>query len=96
MSTVNISKESVAGFNAGTGVVGTTAAVLAESYPVQKHVVVRAHAGNTGTISVAPTASAAGFVLAAGETSPAIYVDDVAKVWLTGSDVDQGYSWISS
>jgi hypothetical protein len=98
MSQVNIGKEVIDGFNAGNSTVGTAPQALANTYPVNKHVVVRATTGNSGTIKVGPTAggASAGFVLGAGETSPPIYVDDVAKVFVVGSASSQNYSWISN
>jgi hypothetical protein len=97
MSVVNVAKESVSSWNAGNGSVGETPAQLSDtSFEVRKHVVIRADAGNSGTITVGPNAGgvSAGFILAAGEQTPPIYVDDLSKVWLVGSASGQNYSFI--
>src|SRR5579863_10524908 len=80
MSTINVANESLADWNAGHGTVGTTAQALSTDSPaVRKHVVVRADAGNSGTIKVGPNSATAsgGFVLAAGEQTPPIFVDSL-------------------
>ncbi len=94
---VQIGKEAVATFAAGDGTVGTAAAQLPGG-AVLKHVVVRANAGNSNVIMVGQSAAAVpnGFVLAAGEQTPPIYVDDLSKVWLLGGAASQGFSWIAS
>jgi hypothetical protein len=97
VSVVDIGKEAVAGFAAGDGTVGTTAAQLPD-HQVLKHVVVRANGGNANIVMVGHShdAVATGFVLAAGEQTPPIYVDDLGKVWVQGGAASQGYSWICS
>lgn len=99
MSQVNIGREVIDGFNAGHGTVGTTPVPLqTASWTVNKHVVVRADSGNGNTVTVGPTAGGAsgGFVLAAGQQTPPIYVDDVNKVFVVGGASGQVYSWISN
>lgn len=99
MSQVNIGREAVDGFNASHGTVGTTPQpVQTASWPVQKHVVVRAASANSNTVTVGPTLGGAsgGFVLAAGEQTPPIYVNDVNKVFVVGGASGQDYSWISN
>ncbi len=98
MSTVNIAKQSVPEWLAGNGSVGTAPTqIIAMPFPVKKSVIVRANAGNSGTISIGPTSAQAdaGFILAAGATSPPIHIDDLSKVWLIGSASGQNYSWLS-
>lgn len=99
MQPVYIGKESLPeGFAAGNGSVGTSETPLvAVSVAVRKHVTIRANAGNSGTISFGPkNRSNAGFILAAGDTSPPIYVEDAKLIYLIGSDVSQAYSWLSN
>lgn len=99
MSCVNVVKESIPRFFVGHGTVGATPAqVTTLSLEVLKHVIVRATAGNTGTISVGMSSAQAtdGFILAEGEQTPPIYIDDANKVWVVGSDADQDFSWIAN
>jgi hypothetical protein len=98
MSTVNIGGESLPEWCAGNGTVGTAPAqIFPSAKNVVKYIVVRANAGNSGTISLgpAPAQADAGFILAAGDTSPRIYVNDLSKVWLVGSDAAQAFSWMA-
>ena len=97
MGTVKIGQESQAGFAAGDGTIGTTEEAL-PAFPVMKHVVIRANGGNGNIIMVghSQAAVANGFVLAAGERTPEIYVDDLSKIWIKGGAASQGYSWIAS
>lgn len=94
---VQIGKESLADFAAGDGIVGTAAAQL-PGRTVVKHVVVRANGGNSNVVMVGNSAAQAaiGFVLAAGEQTPPIYIDDLSKIWVIGGAATQGYSWIAS
>lgn len=101
MSYTSINKESLPSFAAGNGTVGTSEALLSASsvpVPVQKHIVVRASAANgSETITVGvPGNAAAGFVLAAGEQTPPIYIDSTDKVAVVGSAAGQDYSWIGN
>ena len=57
MNVVQIGKEAVASFAAGDGTVGATPATLTPGGAVNKHVVVRANAGNTNVIMVGPSCS---------------------------------------
>ena len=95
---VSIGKESMTEWSAGNGSVGTVPAQLvAMPFPVRKHVIVRANSGNSATISIGPTSAQcdAGFILAAGATSPPIHIDDLSKVWLVGSASGQAFSWLA-
>lgn len=94
---VQIGKEAVASFQAGDGTVGVSPAALPGG-AVLKHVVVRANGANTNVIMVGHSSDAVanGFVLAKGEQTPPIYVDDLSKVWLQGGAASQGFSWIAS
>jgi hypothetical protein len=99
MSVVNIGRESVSSFYAGHGTVGLTPAQLAEiPLDVLKHVVIHADAGNGSTITVGPSSAQAanGYVLAAGEFTPPIYVDNLNKIWLVAADTDQEYQWVAN
>lgn len=98
MPVIDIAKEAISTFAAGDGTIGTTPGKLTPGGQVNKHVVVRANAGNTSVIMVGTSALAApnGFVLAAGEQTPPIYVDDLGKIWLVGGAAAQGFSWIAS
>jgi hypothetical protein len=64
---------------------------------VNKYVVVRANGANSGIISIGTTAANAsdGFILAAGQVSPPIYVDQLNKVYIVGGAANQNYSWIA-
>ena len=96
-ASVDVAKESIAGWASGNGTVGTTPQKLGD-YPVAKKVVVRANGGNSGVITIGATSdqAAEGFILAAADRSPEIYVDDINKIWVVGSAAGQGYSWIAS
>lgn len=94
---MDIGYESQPQFACGDGTIGTSGAMLV-SFPVRKHVVIRANAGNESTIIIghSEAALANGFVLSAGQMTPPIYIDELSKVWIKGGDADQGYSWIAS
>lgn len=98
MSQVNIGKECISQFLTGHGTVGAAEAALSTIvWPVMKHVVVRASADNGNTVSVGPkNNSANGFILAAGEQTPPIYVDSTDKIFVIGGAADQDYSWIAN
>lgn len=98
MSTVSVSKESLPDFLAGSGTIGTTEGKLSSvNFPVRKHLVIRADAANTNTIKVGrPGNAAGGFVLAAGEQTPPIYVDSTDKVAVVGGAANQAYSWLAN
>ena len=97
MNTVRVGQESLPGFAANDGTIGTAGAVL-PAFPIRKHVVIRANAGNGSTIIIAHSeaALANGFTLSAGQMTPPIYVDDLSKIWIKGGASSQGYSWIAS
>lgn len=97
--TVSVGKEAVDSFYAGNGTVGETPQPLHEvGVIVRKHVVVRADSGNgSETISVGPPSrSASGFILAAGEQTPPIYVENTDLIEVVGSAAAQAYSWIAN
>jgi hypothetical protein len=92
---VSIGKEALASFAAGNGSVGASAIQLPGA-AVSKHVVIRASSDNGNVVIVghSPDAVGAGFVLAAGEQTPPIYVDDLSKVWVKGGAASQAFSWL--
>jgi hypothetical protein len=95
---VSIGQESIHNWQAGSGTVGTTPTQLfPAAFRVRKSVIIRANAGNSGTITLGNSAASAGdgFILAAGDTSPEIKINDLSKVWLVGSGSDQAYSWLA-
>jgi hypothetical protein len=94
---LQIGKEAIASFAAGNGSVGTSAAQLPGG-AVSKHVVIRASAGNGNVVMVGQSADtvASGFVLAAGEQTPPICVDDLSKLWVKGGASSQAYSWLAN
>jgi len=69
----------------------------AVGWPVKKYVMLRANGANGNVIMVGHSAAGVsdGFILAAGQQSPAIHVDNLAKVYIVGGAADQGYSWIA-
>lgn len=97
MGTVDIGKEALDRFAAGSGTIGTTPDHLPDGL-VCKHVVVRANGGNAGIVIVGHSqeAVADGFILSAGQMTPPVHVNDRNKVWLVADQAGQGYSWISS
>lgn len=97
MSTVNIAETSLPdGFLAGSGTVGTSEAKLSSvNFPVRKQLVIRADAANSNTIIVGrPGSAASGFILAAGEQTPPLFVDETDKVAIVGGAASQNYSWV--
>jgi hypothetical protein len=95
MSSVHVAKETVPGFVAGNGTIGTTESLLTTlSLPVHKGILVKAMAGNSGTIMVGvPGNSVNGFILEAGESTPVIPVESTDSLAIVGSAVGQAYSW---
>lgn len=69
----------------------------AVGWPVRKYVMLRANGANNNVIMVGDRADNAndGFILSAGQQSPAICVDQLNKVYLVGGAAGQGYSWIA-
>lgn len=99
MSMVNIGRESMPdSLLTGHGTVGTSEAkISAVSFPIAKHVVIRAAAGNTNTITVGrPGQAVNGFILAAGEQTPPIYVDETDKVRVIGGAAGQDFSYLAN
>jgi len=99
MSIVNIAKEAVDTFKAGNGTVGTTPQKLATiNWPALKHIVVAAAAANGNTITVGSSAgeTTTGFILAAGEKTPPIYVDGTDRIWVVGGAAAQAYNWLAN
>jgi len=96
MSSVHVAKETVTGFVAGNGTIGTTESLLTTlSLPCHKGIIVKAAAANTGTIMVGnPGNSANGWILEAGQSTPVIKVDSTDLVAITGSAAGQVYSWM--
>ena len=96
---VEIGKEAVDRFFAGNDTVDAAEQPLNEvGLQVRKHIVVRASAAiGSETITVGPPGHAAdGFVLAAGEQTPPIYVENTDMVAVIGSDAGLAYSWIAN
>lgn len=69
----------------------------AVGWPVRKYVMLRANGANGNVIMIGNTADNAqdGFILSAGQQSPTICVDNIAKVYIVGGAADQSYSWIA-
>lgn len=69
----------------------------AVGWEVRKYVMLRANGANTSVIMIGNTADNAdsGFILSAGQQSPPIHVDDLAKIYIVGGAADQGFSWIA-
>ena len=94
---MNIGRESVEEFRAGQGTVGAASQALGNSQDVVKYVIVKADLANTNDVFVGTdTVSVTnGFRLDAGEVTPPIHIDDVAKVCVIGGAASQGYSWLA-
>lgn len=98
MSVVSIAETTLAnGFLAGHGTIGTTEGkVSAVNFPIRKQLIIRAHADNTNVITIGrPGDANNGFILAAGETSPPIFVNETDKLALVGGAAGQNYSWMA-
>lgn len=69
----------------------------AVGWPVRKYVMLRANGANNNVIMVGNRADNAedGFILSAGQQSPPLYIDNLAKVYLVAGAADQGYSWVA-
>lgn len=100
MSMVNINRESLPdGFNAGNGTIGQTEGKVSSiNLPINKHIVIRADAGNGSEeiIVGTPGNAANGFRLAAGEQTPPIFVNETDKVRVVATADNQDYSWVIS
>ena len=101
MGYVSIGKEAAEEFQAGQGSVSIfPEPVLAAGYgqSVQKYVIIRADAANPGNLYVGPSTVVvgAGFLLDAGDETPPIYIDSLAKVHVisdqTGTNEEQTVS----
>jgi len=68
----------------------------ADSFPLRKGVVLRANSGNTAAICVGNSdAKNTGYILAAGERTPLLQVDNLNKLFVVATDGEQGYSWFA-
>jgi hypothetical protein len=95
---VDIDREAQSEFRTGSGTVGTDVVRLSTvGWPVKKYVMLRANGANSNVVMIGHSAADAsnGFILSAGQQSPPIYVDDLAKVYIVGGAAGQGYSWIA-
>jgi hypothetical protein len=96
MTTISIGNESIPDpLMAGNGTVGTSEAKLTDpDFIVRKGIVVHADSDNSGNIIVGrPGSAAAGFALAAGQSTPPIQVDNTSKIAIAASEAGQAYSW---
>ena len=97
MTPVQVINESVPGdqLRIGHGTVGTAEAPLdAIEWPLRKWVVIHAAAGNSNTITVGrPGSASSGWVLAAGESTPPIPVDNTKHLAVIGGAGGQNYNW---
>ena len=65
-------------------------------FSVAKGVVLRANSGNTTAICVGTSdAKNTGYILAAGERTPLLQVDNLNKLFVVATDGEQGYSWFA-
>jgi hypothetical protein len=57
---------------------------------------VRANSGNTHAICIGNSdCRNTGLILAAGEQTPPIPIDNLNKLWVASTEDDQGYSWFA-
>jgi len=67
-----------------------------ESIPLKYYVVVRANTGNDKAICIGNSdCQNTGFILAAGEQTRPIPINDINKLWVVSTEDEQGYSWIA-
>jgi len=101
MGYVNISKEAVGEFQAGQGSVSIFPEPVLDANlaaEVQKYVIVRADAANPGNLYVGPSTVAigAGWLLDAGDETPPIHINSLAKIHVvsdvSGTDEEQTVS----
>jgi len=97
MTPVHVINESVPNtqLRIGNGTVGASEGALdAIDWPILKYVIIHAAAGNGGTVTVGiPGSAALGWILAAGESTPPIPVDNINKLAVIGSAPAQAYNW---
>lgn len=97
MTPVHVINESVPGdqLRIGHGTVGVAEQPLdAIEWPLRKWIVVQANAGNGNTVTVGRPGSATdGWVLAAGEETPPIPVDNTRHLAVIGGAASQDYNW---
>lgn len=94
---MNVGRESVEEFRAGQGTVGGTSQALGNSQDVLKYVIVKADLTNANDVFVGTdvVSTTNGFRLDAGESTPPIHINNVAKVFVIGGAAAQGYSWLA-
>jgi hypothetical protein len=98
---IDISNESLpgdGGWITGNAVADETESQLSDNfdaYSVRKFIVVKADDANGDIeLRLGPKGNSLnGYILKAGETSPNIYLDDIAKVFIVGVGGMAGYSW---
>jgi hypothetical protein len=67
-----------------------------KSFPLKHYVMVRANSGNTKAICIGNSdCKNTGLILAAGEHTSPIPIDNLNKLWVASAEGDQGYSWIA-
>jgi copper chaperone CopZ len=84
-------------FVSGSGTVDVTTKPLGDK-AIPKSLVIRANGSNSGIICIGNSHEDAGegYILGKGETTPPICVDNLNKVFLVGSAIGQGYSWLAT
>jgi hypothetical protein len=67
-----------------------------DSFPLRKGIVLRANSGNSQAICVGNSdAKNTGYILAPGERTPLLQVDNLNKLFVVASADSQGYSWFA-
>jgi hypothetical protein len=95
LSNIEIGRESVEQWFSGNSTVGTTPKQLHSGQAIYKHVRIRAHSGVI-TIGDSSLRAGSGFILAAGDLSPPIFVDDLSHLWIVGDASGRSYSWCAA
>jgi hypothetical protein len=92
---MDIQKIAVSEFKAGHGTIGTTPAKAGPAFAAVKGVKIKADLGNSDNVYVGHSDAVGndGFLLDAGE-EVTIEIDSLDKVWVTGGDAGQGYSYL--
>jgi hypothetical protein len=97
MTPVQVINESVPGdeLRIGHGTAGLVESKLDPiDWPLRKYVIIHAKAGNTNTVIVGrPGSAASGWILAAGESTPPIPVDNTSHIAVIGGAASQDYNW---